>query len=557
MLPDSIDNTNFRYVKVDNKYIISLNVRSLPEVLCFLDIINILDKVVEYDMSMYIEKLNPIKVLNNITYNLAYNQSELDTVNKSQNDFDIINKSKEEAKELRRKIQIENQELYSLNIIFTFYSEDLNLLFKIISSFKAKLFSKQIKSDVTNFRHLNFYVSNLPLSNCNLDSSIYITTDALANLFPFCVKNYIDSKGIFMGYTKSNNMIFSIDIFSKKYENSNFCIFGSSGSGKSFFTKLFIFRNFFMDRVQIVFDIENEYSQICKKLNGELLFDNSYFNIMQFFENDLKEEDFFNNKIGRLVFFIKSVCGEDMNEEILINEIKNVYYKFNINEDRKTILSNLEDVFYFEEKIMSKDKFPTLNDLVNNMKDSKEKNILKIAIKGPLKYFSSITSVNLHSKLFVLNISNLKLEDEVINLILKYILDRVLSEKETIIYIDEMWKYSKNEKVLDSIFNMYKTIRKRKGAIIGVTQDVTDFMQYKDGYYANSILNNSCFKMIFKTEYRNNKIFNEILNLDNDKVSRLKKGEGYLIINKNNIHLKVVANKYEGEILNEYDNSFK
>ena len=242
---------------------------------------------------MYITKLDPLNVLSKLTYNLALNNSELSTIKKTQRNIDIISKSSTDIEELRKKIQIENEEIYGINIIITFYSQDFNQISNIFSKYRAKLYSKGIGVEITNFRHLEFYLSNLPLNNRNkfLENDLILTTKALANVFPFYTDNIVDVKGITLGYTKANRRLCMIDIFSNKYENSNMCILGASGSGKSYFTKLCILRNYFKDRVQIVLDIEDEYSNLCASLGGINVFKNIGFNIFEINQSDLLEEE--------------------------------------------------------------------------------------------------------------------------------------------------------------------------------------------------------------------------------------------------------------------------
>lgn len=561
MLPEIIDNTNFRYIVVDNKYVSSMCIKTLPEKIYFLDIIKDIKKDVDYDMSIYIKKLDSVKILNDITYNLASNQGELYTINKNQRNIDIIQKTNEDAKKLRKKIQVENQEIYDITIIFTFYSYDLNQLLKILSSIKAKFYSRQISADITNFRHLEFYLSNLPLGidSNKLNNKLYITTDALANIFPFYSNNFVDKNGVLIGYTKIEKRVCMMDIFSKKYENANMCIFGSSGSGKSFFTKLFILRNFFQNKFQIILDIENEYIDICKNLGGQVVFDNTYFNILQVTQLDIQKKDFLEYKINKIIAFLKYVCDlKDIEINELKKEIKSLYKQFHITNDINSILKeNNGEKVYLDYEIIDSNRFPTLEDLKEHVQNIKLKEFLEKEISSNLRFFSKHTNIDLNSNLYVICINSLMNNSNLIINILNGILERINGDKESVIYIDEMWKYAKNEKVLDSIFNMYKTIRKRKGAIVTITQDITDFFTYKEGFYAKSILNNSCFKMIFKTEYKENSLMNSILSIEQDKLANLSKGEAYLVINKNSVHLKIDANKYEREIINEDDNSYK
>lgn len=556
-MPNIIDNTNFRYVKVDDKFIVSLSVKSLPETIFFLDIVKDFPIDLNYDASLYISKQDPIKVLNSITYNIGAVESELATINKNQRDIDILSKTQNDSAALRKKIQVENQEIYVFSLILTFYSYDFNSLAKIISSIRAKFYSKGINLEVTNFRHLEFFLSNLPLeNNKELLSKMYITTNALANIFPFYNTSFIDEKGVILGYTKENKLCI-LDIFSNKYENSNICIFGSSGSGKSYFTKLFIIRNYFLNKRQIIFDIEGEYENLCKNLYGEQLFKDSYINLLQITDKDIKEEDFLDKKITKVAEFMTSVA-EDIDSKYLKDKLYKLYGDFNItNNIDSVIVYEDNNEMFLEYQIISKDKFPTLIDLIEYIDNPEQKEILIRLIDNELKFFSKETTIKLDSMLYVLNMSSLIKSTSVVCEIMDYILNNYINDTETIIYVDELWKYSKDEIVLEAIFNMYKTIRKRRGAIVTITQEISDFYEYKNGLYANTILNNSSFKFFFKANYSDLNNIKKYLSVDYDKLLSLKKTEALLLINRNNLQLKVRANDFERGIIDEDDTCSK
>lgn len=556
-MPNIIDNTNFRYVKVDDKFIVSLSVKSLPDTIFFLDIVKDFPIDLNYDASLYISKQDPIKVLNSITYNIGAVESELATINKNQRDIDILSKTQNDSAALRKKIQVENQEIYVFSLILTFYSYDFNSLAKIISSIRAKFYSKGINLEVTNFRHLEFFLSNLPLeNNKELLSKMYITTNALANIFPFYNTSFIDEKGVILGYTKENKLCI-LDIFSNKYENSNICIFGSSGSGKSYFTKLFIIRNYFFNKRQIIFDVEGEYENLCKNLYGEQLFKDSYINILQITDKDIKEEDFLDKKIAKVVEFMTSVA-EDIDSKYLKDKLYKLYGDFNItNNIDSVIVYEDNNEMFLEYQIISKDKFPTLIDLIEYIDNPEQKEILIRLIDNELKFFSKETTIKLDSMLYVLNMSSLIKNTSVVCEIMDYILNNYINDTETIIYVDELWKYSKDEIVLEAIFNMYKTIRKRRGAIVTITQEISDFYEYKNGLYANTILNNSSFKFFFKANYSDLNNIKKYLSVDYDKLLSLKKTEALLLINRNNLQLKVRANDFERGIIDEDDTCSK
>ena len=163
--PSFIDNSNFNYLKVDDKYIASLVIYDYPVKIYFTQIINSIEKKYMYDVSIYIQKLDTLKVLKDISYNLSNYKSELKTTNKNQIDIDLLNKQQIDSKELRKQIQLNNEEVYKFNLFITFYSYNKDELFKIIKNFQSKLFSKQIYSNISNFRNLGSYILTLPINN--------------------------------------------------------------------------------------------------------------------------------------------------------------------------------------------------------------------------------------------------------------------------------------------------------------------------------------------------------------------------------------------------------
>lgn len=537
-----------------------MHILSLPEYIFFLDFIKDVDKNLNYDMSFYIKKLDTYKILNDIRYTIGLSQSERKTSSSNQNNTDILDKSSKEAKELRRKIQIENQEIFNLNIIITFYSENLDTLYKVVSSYKAKLYSKNFISEITNFRHLQYYLFNLPL-NSNKEYSIFLTGNALSNLFPYISNNFIDINGVLIGYTKEDNKICMLDIFSKKYENSNMCIFGSSGSGKSYFIKLNIIRNYFKNLRQIVLDIEKEYLYICKELEGQVISNGNYFNILQITLQDINnlenDENYLSKKINEIVNFLIEIClVEDKYKQYLKQKLKEIYFSFGITEDINTIFKKEENnKIYLDNVIISNEKFPTLNDLVNKIDDNELKTSIKSKMESDIKFFSNSTNILLDSNFYVIDTTYFNNNSKVISYILDSIIDRYLNSSKTIIYIDEVWKYAQNKELLLSISNMYKTIRKRNASIITITQDINDFFTYSNGIYAKSILNNSAFKLIFKTTYKDIENLENFIDLKDCNMDILQKGEAILVISNNKAPIVIRANEYERILLNENDNS--
>ena len=361
--PSFIDNSNFNYLKVDDKYIASLVIYDYPVKIYFTQIINSIEKKYMYDVSIYIQKLDTLKVLKDISYNLSNYKSELKTTNKNQIDIDLLNKQQIDSKELRKQIQLNNEEVYKFNLFITFYSYNKDELFKIIKNFQSKLFSKQIYSNISNFRNLDSYILTLPINNYDniLINKNYrnITTSTLSNIFPFYTRSAFDKNGIIFGYTKNENKLSIIDIFDRKYINSNIIILGSSGSGKSYFTKLIVLRHFLKGKIQYIFDIEGEYNNLAEKLNINLVRfgnknNNKFINIMDINEGDIEiyKSNVLKYKIQEIIDFISIIVKLNNNDKkILKDYLIKVYLEKNITYDINSLyIENTDEKIFIEKK---------------------------------------------------------------------------------------------------------------------------------------------------------------------------------------------------------------
>ena len=104
--------------------------------------------------------------------------------------------------------------------------------------------------------------------------------------------------------------------------------FGTSGAGKSFYTKLLILRYRLLGIEQYIIDPEREYSKICKELEGTEIrigpSSDTYVNIMEIREESLEdgENGYLATKIGKLIGFFNLIFGELNEEEKAILEEK-------------------------------------------------------------------------------------------------------------------------------------------------------------------------------------------------------------------------------------------
>ena len=207
----------------------------------------IIDANVNINMSMFYEKKDTYKILKDLTYNIGNVSVDLENSNKNRQDIDLVEFTYDDAKYIRRQLQIENEDFYFLYVYITTYAENLKELKNNIEKIEGILQSKGIKTKKAYFRQEQAFISTLPLMINHKDvkeaTRRNILTNGLVATYPFISSSIFDKKGILIGKNIYNNSLIFIDRYNEnKYKNANMCVFGTSGAGKSYYIKLNILR---------------------------------------------------------------------------------------------------------------------------------------------------------------------------------------------------------------------------------------------------------------------------------------------------------------------------
>ncbi len=537
-------------------------------------------------MSIFHEKKDTYKAIKDLTYNISNMKGEL---GKETEEVDLVAYTENDARYIRREMQINNEELYNLYTYIIVYADNLNKLFFDLNKIQGILESSGLVSKLANFREDEVFKSTLPIYyNSNIiknASRRNILTSGLIATYPFILSNIFDEKGIFLGKNIINNSNIFFDRFDNtKYKNSNMCIFGTSGSGKSFFVKLQILRQYLMGIKQYIIDPEREYNILCNNLGGQNIVigpdSNSFINIFDIRENSIEERNgYLNSKLLKLKSFFYLIFEEMENEEYSILEqyIIKIYKNKGIdfNDDSLWQKEETEEV-YINRKFKTSKNMPIIEDLYheilkeisnlekkNNQKElnilNSFKNKLKIFVNGSLKFFNNYTNIELDNDLIVADIYSIGEENYKYAMFIftELFWDNIKAKREDkkLIYIDEIWRIigvTSNKEAASFIFKIFKTIRKYGGGAIAITQDISDIFSLEEGNYGKSILNNSEAKVIFNLEEENIKVLEKNISLsDKEKmeIKMFKRGEGLLLVSNTHLILKVLASKLEKELL--------
>ena len=538
---------------------------------------NLIDSNLNINISMIYEKQNPYKVIKDLTYHIGNVGVDLQTYNESRQDIDIAAYTYNDAKYIRKQIQINNEDLYYLYIFVNVFSTSRKDLEYIQNKIEGLLQSKGMQTRRAYFRQEQAFKSCLPffmdINDVKNVTRRNILTSGLLATYPFLTSSIFDEDGVLIGSNIINNSLIFINKYSNKYKNSNMCVFGTSGAGKSFFNKLLILRYRLLGFEQYVIDPEREYNNLCKNLNGTLLKigpnSNTYINILDIREESLEESQngYLATKIIKLIGFFNLIFGEINEEEksLLEEKIIKTYNKKNINFDDNSLYKNGEKNKIISNKVFKNTyDMPILEDLYNELisdKNTKKMGIKLIPfVKGSLNYFNNYTNIEISNKLIVADIYELGEENLKYGMYLftELFWDKIKKNRniKKSIYLDEIWRLigiTSNKEVASFIYKIFKTIRKYGGSAIAITQDIYDLFSLENGTYGRSILNNSSIKCFFSLEEENLNILQKYENIsDREKIEikSLKRGEALMIIGDNHIIAKVECAKYEENLIN-------
>ena len=554
---------NPQYIEIDGMFFSSLliiNYNRIFQELIFKNILEINENIL---ISIYIEKNNQYKIIKEIAKNIGNTTVDLEKINNSRIDIDIAKSSLEDAKYIRREMQLNNQQLLYFYTYITTYSKNKEELKNQINKIEEILQNSGLKSKKSYFRQEQTILANLPLNKNNYDIKRAvkrnILTDGIKGTYPFITSTIYDEQGILYGTDINNNSLIIIDKFDReKYKNSNTCIFGSSGSGKSYFTKIQILRNYILNINQYIIDPEREYEKISKSLNGSLIkigpASKTYINIFDIREDSLEEneEGYLATKLNKLIGFFKLIFQDITEEERteLENKIIKIYKNKNIDFNDKSLFKN--------NKFKTSTDMPILEDLYKELNKKMQKKIEPF-ITGSLKCFNNYTNIELNNKLIIGDIYELGEENIQFGMyiFIELFWDKIKKDRNSrkIIYLDEIWRLigiTSNKETASFIYKIFKTIRKYGGGATAITQDVSDLFSLEEGAYGKSILNNSELKLFFSLEEENIKTLEKYIDINQKEkieIKSLRKGECLFFVGQDHILTKINSDKFEKELI--------
>ena len=573
--PSYINMKNPKYIEIDNLFFSGLIVVNYYREQSDILLKTLLDTNINMNISMFYEKQDQYKTIKDLTYHIGNVGVDINDKNRNREDIDIAIYTYNDAKYIRKEMQVNNEDLYFLYIYVNVFADNLKDLNFYLNNIEGLMQSKGMQTRRANFREEQVYRSCLPMAENDVDiknsARRNVLTSGLISTYPFITSSIFDEEGIFIGKNIYNNSLIFVDRYNtEKYRNANMCIFGTSGAGKSFYTKLLILRYRLIGIEQYVIDPEREYVNLAKELNGTEIkigpSSNTFVNVFDIREESLEdgEKGYLATKIAKLIGFFNLIFGELDEEEkaILEDKIIELYNSKGINfDDESLFIENKNNII--SKKFKSSFDMPILEEFYNILKiDEKTKKFsIKLIpfIKGSLNFFNNYTNIELNNKLIIADVYELGEENLKYGMYLftELFWDKIKINRKNkkAIYLDEIWRLigvTSNKEVASFIYKIFKTIRKYGGSGVAITQDISDLFSLENGIYGKSILSNSSIKSFFLLEEDNIKILAENVNLSEKEkieIKSLKRGESLMFIGDSHILAKIECSEKEKKII--------
>ena len=118
---------------------------------------------INMNLSIFYEKQDSYRTIKDLTYHIGNVGVELKESNPNKQDIDIATFAYNDAKYIRREIQVNNEDIYFLYIYINVYAEDKKELEYYLNKIEGITQSKGMQTRRTNFRQEENFIACLPI----------------------------------------------------------------------------------------------------------------------------------------------------------------------------------------------------------------------------------------------------------------------------------------------------------------------------------------------------------------------------------------------------------
>lgn len=546
LIPEKLENSQ-NYLKIGETFSRTIYAHGYPRNVesGFLD--KIVSKTGNFDFSLHIEPHDIEMMMVNLNKELQKQRADLYSA-KLKN---ILNPSLEiqykDTKAVLHNLQKGKEKLFNVSLYINCRAKSKEELDLLTRKIEAELNSLLIIPKNSSFRMLQGFQSCCPLAINSLKKKRNITTEPLSAFFPFTSSFLqVDKNGIWFGQNKNNIPIIK-DIFS--LNNPNGICLASSGSGKSYMSKLFISRHLLNGTKVMVIDPQGEYRSLVKKFDGQLI-DLSRTSETIINPLDLMGHDYAEKRLA-LMDLMPIMLGElsEPQKAFIDKALTDAYERNRINHNPETwnneppILEDVLNALTRMEKSAVQLEKQTLRSLINR---------LSMYTDGVFSFLNQHTNINFDNQFVCFDIGNMpkQVKPTMMFLVLDYIYMKMKENLDRkLLVIDEAWSLLGRTRDASYIFEIVKTCRKFNLALFLINQEVEGMLDSDAG---KSVLANSSYTLLMRQKPAVIKNIERTFYLSETEKNHLLTagvGEGLLLMDDEHSEIKIVASKEEDAII--------
>ncbi len=545
--PSSVE-VDFKFVRIGNLFYRTFFVVGYPRYVSANWLQPLIDFDHSLDISMFIYPVMVDDVLSNLKRRIGEMEATIASDEENGKMVDPkVSSQLSDALALQQELAKGIERFFQFSLYITLSAPTVTELEEISRKLSTTLSSILLAIKTATLQMEAGFKTSLPIGQDRLFLVRNMDTSSLASTFPFTSATLTQDKGVMYGVNQQNGSLILFDRFSM--ENANEVVFGKSGSGKSFFIKLEIMRQFMFGTEVIIIDPEHEYGLLSQTLGGELIqFSTSSPITINPFDLTGKYEEGENElglKILSLHGILKIMFGDidPAMDAILDRALVETYNQKGITQDPATQLKEP----------------PIMEDLYNTLLGMQEPQAQDLSlrleryVKGSLNgLFNQQSNFDISNPLTIFSIQGL--EDELRPIVMHIILDFVWTRvrktlKKRLLIVDEAWIMMQYADSASFIYGVAKRARKYFLGLTTATQDVEDFLSSD---YGKAILTNSSIQVLLKQSPSEiNHVVETFFLSEGEKQLLLSAGvgQGIFFAGQNHVALQVVAAPFEHDII--------
>lgn len=222
-----------KYALIDGIYFSSLLIINYAREIEPLFLNKIMSLDIDIQMAIYYDKKSSYDVIKELTYNIGSAGATIKTSNENQQDIEILGNTYNDAKYIRKQLQVGEEELFYLTVYIGTYANNIEELEKNLQRIESVALGNGLITIRGNYRQEEAIYSILPLLKNNKEikdmTARNVLTNGLVSTYPFVSNELYDKNGVLVGVNSFDKSLILLNRFdTEKYKNANMFVIGTS-----------------------------------------------------------------------------------------------------------------------------------------------------------------------------------------------------------------------------------------------------------------------------------------------------------------------------------------